>query len=80
MVSALAIDKSSFVEEVLRSRKICRPIQGQPLFGIYRTVCTEVQQQLFVVIAREVNRTNPPPTSRQSLGPGATEPHLQKTS
>jgi DNA-directed RNA polymerase specialized sigma24 family protein len=35
-------------------------MKGQPLFGIYQAILTELQQQLTTVITREIDCTEPP--------------------
>jgi len=38
---------TQLVEEILRSRKVCRPLGKQPLFGIYQEIYEQVRQQLL---------------------------------
>ena len=47
---------TQLVNEILRSRKICRPPLGQPLFGIYREIYEQVQQQLLCNIGQEIDK------------------------
>ncbi len=46
---------TQLVDEILRSRKICRPPLGQPLFGIYREIYEQVRQQLLGNINYELD-------------------------
>ncbi len=50
---------TQLVDEILRSRKICRLPLGQPLFGIYQEIYQQVQQQLLCFIERELDNYNP---------------------
>lgn len=47
------------VDEILRSRKICRPFRSQPLFSVYREIYEQVRQQLLRDIREELNQYNP---------------------
>lgn len=51
------------VDEILRSRKICRPPIGQPLSGIYREIYEQVRQQLLHDVPEKVNQYNPKQTT-----------------
>lgn len=46
------------VDIMLRSRKICRPPQGQSLFGIYEEIYQSVQQQLLDDVGEALGRYN----------------------
>lgn len=46
------------VDIMLRSRKICRPPQGQSLFGIYEEIYQSVRQQLLDNVAEALGRYN----------------------
>jgi hypothetical protein len=35
------------VDEILRSRKLCRPFPNKPLFGVYQEIYEQVRQQLW---------------------------------
>lgn len=47
------------VDEILRSRKICRPLGSQPLFGVYQEIYDQVRQQLMRDIGEKLNQYNP---------------------
>ncbi|MEQ9626048.1 hypothetical protein [Coleofasciculus chthonoplastes] len=49
---------SQIVELTLRSRPICRPFKGQPLFGVYLEIYQRVQAQLAENIADNINNYN----------------------
>ena len=46
------------VDIMLRSRKICRPPQGQSLFGIYQEIYSSVRQQLIDDVGEALGRYN----------------------
>lgn len=46
------------VDIILRSRKICRPPQGQSLFGIYQEIYSSVRQQLIDDVGEALGRYN----------------------
>lgn len=46
------------VDIMLRTRKICRPPQGQSLFGIYEEIYQSVQQQLLDDVGEALGRYN----------------------
>lgn len=50
---------TQLVDEILRSRKICRPPLGQPLFGIYKEIYEQIRQQLLYDIGQELDKYNP---------------------
>jgi hypothetical protein len=47
------------VDEILRSRKICRPQKGQPLSGVYLEIYQQLQQQLLHNIDQVIDKYNP---------------------
>lgn len=47
------------VDEILRSRKICRPPKGQSLSGIYLEIYQQLQQQLLHNIDQLIDKYNP---------------------
>jgi DNA-directed RNA polymerase specialized sigma24 family protein len=51
------------VDEILRSRKICRPRRNQPLVGIYQEIYNQARQQLMYDIDEAINHYNPKRTS-----------------
>ncbi len=53
----LAITK--LVDEILRSRKICRPLGSQPLFGVYQELYKQVRQQLLCDVGEKINQYKP---------------------
>lgn len=50
---------TQLVDEILRSRKICRLPLGQPLFGIYKEIYEQIRQQLLYDISQELDKYNP---------------------
>ena len=50
---------NQLVDEILRSRKICRPPIGQPLSGVYKDIYEQVRQQLFRDVSQELDNYNP---------------------
>ncbi|MBO3459593.1 hypothetical protein G7B40_033140 [Aetokthonos hydrillicola Thurmond2011] len=44
------------VDEMLRTRKVARPLIGQPLFGIYKEIYEQVRQILLHDISEEVDK------------------------
>lgn len=50
---------TQLVDEILRSRKICRSLGGQPLFGVYQEIYEQVQQQLLQATGEQLNQHNP---------------------
>ncbi len=57
----LALTK--LVDEMLRARKICRPLGGQPLFGIYQEIYKQVRQQLLHDVCEKSNQYKSKQTS-----------------
>lgn len=51
------------VDEILRARKICRPLGNQPLFSVYQKIYEQVQQQLLCDIDEQINQYNPKRTN-----------------
>lgn len=47
------------VDEMLRSRQICRPLGSQPLFGVYQEIFEQVRQQLLLDVSEQLNQYNP---------------------
>lgn len=47
------------VDEILRSRKVARPFVGQPLFGVYKKIYEQVQQELLHNINEEFDNYDP---------------------
>jgi DNA-directed RNA polymerase specialized sigma24 family protein len=47
------------VEEMLRSRPICRPLGTQPLCQVQEEICEQVRQQLLSDLDRELDRYQP---------------------
>ena len=54
---------TELVDEILRSRKICRPLSSQPLFGVYQKLYEQVRQQLLCNVGEKVNQYNPKHTT-----------------
>ncbi|MEW6493445.1 MAG: hypothetical protein AB1589_13210, partial [Cyanobacteriota bacterium] len=50
---------TQLVDEILRSRKICRPLGRRPLFGVYQEMYEKVRQQLLQDIGEKLNQYNP---------------------
>ncbi len=50
---------TQLVNCIMRSRKICRPLGSQPLFGLYREMYEKLRQQLFWDIAQNLNYHQP---------------------
>lgn len=50
---------TQLVDEILRSRKICRPLGRRPLFGVYQEIYEKVRQQLLQDIGEKLNQYNP---------------------
>ncbi len=50
---------NQLVDEILRSRKICRPPIGQPLSGVYKEIYEQVRQQLLRDVSHELDNYNP---------------------
>jgi DNA-directed RNA polymerase specialized sigma24 family protein len=53
---------TQLVDEILRSRKICRPLGSQPLFGVYQEIYEQVRQQLMYEVGEQLNQYNPKQT------------------
>jgi hypothetical protein len=51
------------VDEILRSRRICRPPKGQPLTGVFQEIYQEVHKQLIQMIDKDVDNYKPPSQS-----------------
>ena len=49
---------TELVDEILRSRKICRPLNRQPLTGIYWTIYQQVREQLRQTLEQDINQYN----------------------
>jgi hypothetical protein len=47
--------------EFLRSRRLCRPFQNQPLFGVYQIIYEEVKQSLEEKLIALIDRSQLPP-------------------
>lgn len=47
------------VDEILRSRKLCRPLPNKPLFGVYQKIYEQVRQQLWCDVAQKIDRYEP---------------------
>ncbi|PSB41689.1 hypothetical protein C7B80_29870 [Cyanosarcina cf. burmensis CCALA 770] len=54
---------TQLVEEILRSRKVCRPLKSQPLFGVYQEVYEQIRQQLLRDVSEEIYRYEPQQTT-----------------
>jgi len=50
---------TQLVDEILRSRKICRQFGSQPLFGVYQEIYEQVRQQLLRDVGEKLNQYNP---------------------
>ncbi len=50
---------TQLVDEILRSRKICRPLLGQPLSGVYQQIYEQVRQQLMRDVGEKLNQYSP---------------------
>ena len=46
------------VDEILRSRKICRSLGRQPLFGVYQEIYEQIRQQLLCDVGEKLNQYN----------------------
>lgn len=53
---------TQLVNEILRSRKICRPLGSQPLFGVYQEIHEQLQQQLMRDVSEKLNQYDPKQT------------------
>jgi DNA-directed RNA polymerase specialized sigma24 family protein len=54
------------LDEILRSRKVCRSFRGQPLFGVYQEMYEKIREQLFSEIIQQLHSYDPlPGTVRQ---------------
>jgi DNA-directed RNA polymerase specialized sigma24 family protein len=53
---------TQLVNEILRSRKVCRRFGGSSLFGVYQEIYEQVQQQLLSDIGEKINQYNPKKT------------------
>jgi len=55
------MDVGSLVDEILRSRKMCRLHQGQPLFGVYQSIYQEVRSHLIrdLTLKRDRGKLHP---------------------
>ena len=49
---------TKLVEEILRSRSICRPLGGQPLWDVQQEIYEQVQQQLLNDLNQELDKYN----------------------
>lgn len=54
---------TQLVDEILRSRKICRQLGNQPLFGVYQKIYEQVRQQLLYDIDEQIDKYNPKQTN-----------------
>ncbi len=50
---------TQLVDEILRSRSICRPIKGQSLCGIYQEIYQAVHHELWSDLNQSLSRYNP---------------------
>jgi hypothetical protein len=50
---------TQLVDEIMRSRKICRSLGNQPLFGIYQKIYQQVRQEMLCNVDQELNQYNP---------------------
>lgn len=50
---------TNLVNKILQSRKIARPLIGQPLFGIYQEIYQLLQQELLHKVDEELTNYNP---------------------
>jgi len=50
---------TNLVNKILQSRKIARPLIGQPLFGIYQEIYQQLQQELLHKVDEELTNYNP---------------------
>lgn len=58
------------VDEMLRSRTICRHLPNQPLFGIYQAIYEQIQQQLLQQVAELINQYNLQPKTVRNWANG----------
>lgn len=49
---------TQLVDEILRSRKICRSLGSKPLFGVYQEIYQQVRQQLLQDVSGQLNQYN----------------------
>ncbi|MBD2430031.1 MULTISPECIES: hypothetical protein [Fischerella] len=54
---------TQLVDQIMRSRKICRQFRNQPLFGVYEQIYQLVRQQLLFDIQNQLNQYNPKQTN-----------------
>ncbi|MCA1994576.1 MAG: hypothetical protein LDL41_21410, partial [Coleofasciculus sp. S288] len=50
---------TKLVDEILRSRRICRPLKGQFLSNVLPEIYQEVQQQLLRLVEQSIDNCNP---------------------
>lgn len=50
---------SALVDEILRSRKSCRPLRDQSLWGVYLKLYQDVRQQLWQEVEQTIDQYNP---------------------
>lgn len=50
---------TNLVNKILQSRKIVRPLIGQPLFGIYQEIYQQLQQEILHKVDEELTNYNP---------------------
>lgn len=50
---------TNLVNKILQSRKIARPLIGQPLSGIYQEIYQQLQQELLQKVGEELTHYNP---------------------
>ncbi|MBW4630392.1 MAG: hypothetical protein KME30_00375 [Iphinoe sp. HA4291-MV1] len=50
---------AQLVDEILRSRSLCRPLGNQPLVGVYQQIYQQVRQQLLLYVNEQLNQYNP---------------------
>lgn len=47
------------IDEMMRSRRICRPLRGQPLLGILQEIDQEAREQLLLLVDRNIDNYRP---------------------
>ncbi len=70
---------AQLVDEILRSRKICRQLANKPLFGIYSEIYEQVRQQLLHDVDEQINQYNPKQTTVRAWINNLRNQALKKT-
>lgn len=69
---------AKLVDQMLRSRQVCRPPRGQPLSGVYLDILQTLQQQLSHDVDRSIDSYNPSSVSIRDWANGLRDSALQK--